>query len=295
MSVEVLKKISQIDGIRLGVAASGERYQDRNDLMIIELAEGTSCKALFTRNVFCAAPVSVARQHLDAGVSTRYLIVNAGNANAGTGKEGIKDAQEICSILAKEADCSIESVLPFSTGVIGQCLDTKPFGKAIEDCLSNLSADNWVEAGRAIMTTDTCPKTISATVDLNGTIITVTGIAKGSGMIKPDMATMLAFVATDAALSPAMVKSICEEAANVSFNQITVDRDTSTNDAYVLMATGAHQNKKILTGSDEFRELTSTICMVCTELAKDIVRDGEGATKFARLLFLVTQKKKEAG
>ena len=179
----MLKKISQIDGIRLGVAASGERYQNRNDLMVIELSEGTSCKALFTRNAFCAAPVIVARRHLDAQVSTRYLIVNAGNANAGTGEGGLKDAKEICNILAKAADCSVESVLPFSTGVIGQFLDTKPFGKAIEDCLLNLSADNWVEAGKAIMTTDTRLKAISTTVDLNGTIITVTGIAKGSGMI----------------------------------------------------------------------------------------------------------------
>jgi len=283
MNVEVLKKISQIDGIRLGVAASGERYQNRNDLMVIELSEGTSCKALFTRNAFCAAPVIVARRHLDAQVSTRYLIVNAGNANAGTGEGGLKDAKEICSILAKAADCSVESVLPFSTGVIGQFLDTKPFGKAIEDCLLNLSADNWVEAGKAIMTTDTRLKAISTTVDLNGTIITVTGIAKGSGMIKPDMATMLAFVATDAALSPAMVKSVCEEAANVSFNRITVDGDTSTNDAFVLMATGARQNKKIIKDSDEFRVLAETICMVCTELAKDIVRDGEGATKLATI------------
>ena len=282
MSVELSKKILPVKGIRLGTAESGERYENRADLVVMELSEGASSAAVFTRNVFCAAPVIVARRHLET-MAPRYLIVNAGNANAGTGIAGENDAEKICEFLAKEAGCPVETILPFSTGVIGQLIDTDRIGGAIGDCLSALSENNWAAAGRAIMTTDTCLKARSATIEVNGALTTVTGIAKGSGMIKPDMATMLAFVATDAALSPEMVKSICEEAANVSFNRITVDGDTSTNDAFVLMATGARQNKNISKGSNEFRELAATICMVCTELAKDIVRDGEGATKFVTI------------
>jgi len=282
MSVELSKKILPVKGIRLGTAESGERYENRADLVVMELSEGASSAAVFTRNVFCAAPVIIARRHLET-MAPRYLIVNAGNANAGTGIAGENDAEKICEFLAKEAGCSVETILPFSTGVIGQLIDTDRIGGAIGDCLSALSENNWAAAGRAIMTTDTCLKARSATIEVNGALTTVTGIAKGSGMIKPDMATMLAFVATDAALSPEMVKSICEEAANVSFNRITVDGDTSTNDAFVLMATGARQNKNISKGSNEFRELAATICMVCTELAKDIVRDGEGATKFVTI------------
>ncbi len=282
MSVELSKKILPVKGIRLGTAASGERYENRDDLLVVEVSEGASSAAVFTRNVFCAAPVIIARRHMET-MAPRYLIVNAGNANAGTGIAGEKDCRKICDYLAKEVGWPVEAILPFSTGVIGQLIDTDRIGGAINDCLSALSENNWAAAGRAIMTTDTCLKARSATIEVNGALATVTGIAKGSGMIKPDMATMLAFVATDAAVSPEMVQLICEEAANVSFNRITVDGDTSTNDAFVLMATGARQNKNILKDGDEFRKLAATICMVCTELAKDIVRDGEGATKFVTI------------
>lgn len=282
MSFELSKKILPVKGIRLGTAASGERYENRDDLLVVEVSEGASSAAVFTRNVFCAAPVIIARRHMET-MAPRYLIVNAGNANAGTGIAGEKDCRKICDYLAKEVGWPVEAILPFSTGVIGQLIDTDRIGGAINDCLSALSENNWAAAGRAIMTTDTCLKARSATIEVNGALATVTGIAKGSGMIKPDMATMLAFVATDAAVSPEMVQLICEEAANVSFNRITVDGDTSTNDAFVLMATGARQNKNILKDGDEFRKLAATICMVCTELAKDIVRDGEGATKFVTI------------
>ena len=282
MSVELSKKILPVKGIRLGTAASGERYENRDDLLVVEVSEGASSAAVFTRNVFCAAPVIIARRHMET-MAPRYLIVNAGNANAGTGIAGEKDCRKICDYLAKEVGWPVEAILPFSTGVIGQLIDTDRIGGAINDCLSALSENNWAAAGRAIMTTDTCLKARSATIEVNGALATVTGIAKGSGMIKPDMATMLAFVATDAAVSPEMVQLICEEAANVSFNRITVDGDTSTNDAFVLMATGARQNKNILKDGDEFRKLAATICMVCTELAKDVVRDGEGATKFVTI------------
>jgi glutamate N-acetyltransferase/amino-acid N-acetyltransferase len=282
MSVELSKKILPVKGIRLGTAASGERYENRDDLLVVEVSEGASSAAVFTRNVFCAAPVIIARRHMET-MAPRYLIVNAGNANAGTGIAGEKDCRKICDYLAKEVGWPVEAILPFSTGVIGQLIDTDRIGGAINDCLSALSENNWAAAGRAIMTTDTCLKARSATIEVNGALATVTGIAKGSGMIKPDMATMLAFVATDAAVSPEIVQLICEEAANVSFNRITVDGDTSTNDAFVLMATGARQNKNILKDGDEFRKLAATICMVCTELAKDIVRDGEGATKFVTI------------
>jgi glutamate N-acetyltransferase/amino-acid N-acetyltransferase len=282
MSAKLLNKILPVAGIRLGVAASGERYKNRNDLLIMELSVGASSAVLFTKNVFCAAPVVVARRHLEA-MTPRYLIVNAGNANAGTGIVGEEDSEKICDALAKEVGCPVESVLPFSTGIIGQFVVTELISNAIDDCLVDLSENNWAAAGKAIMTTDTRLKARSATVEINGALITVTGIAKGSGMIKPDMATMLAFVSTDATVSPEILKSICEEVAEVSFNRITVDGDTSTNDAFVLTATGTDQSTVIVSDSEGLQELTAAIALVCSELAKDIVRDGEGATKFVTI------------
>ncbi len=282
MSVKLLKEILPVDGIRLGVAASGERYENRNDLLVMELSEGTSSAAIFTKNVFCAAPVTVARSHLKT-MAPRYLIVNAGNANAGTGAVGKEDSEKICLSLAKEVGCPVEAVLPFSTGIIGQFMATERICNAIGECVLDLAENNWARAGRAIMTTDTTLKMRSATADINGVLTTVTGIAKGSGMIKPDMATMLAFVSTDATVSPQLLQSICREVAEVSFNRITVDGDTSTNDAFVLTATGAHQDREIFSGSEGCRELTEAIILVCKELAKDIVRDGEGATKFVTI------------
>jgi len=293
MKAKILEQIAPIEGIRLGVAASGERYHDRNDLVVIELSEGTSSVGLFTKNVFCAAPVTISRQHLKAR-RPQYLVVNAGNANAGTGEAGVKDAIEICQSLASQVNCSIDSVLPFSTGVIGEPLATNLVCEALGDCLSNLSENNWTEAGMAIMTTDTRLKAVSAVIEIDGILTTVTGIAKGSGMIKPDMATMLAFVATDSNIPSHVLQLICKEVADLSFNRITVDGDTSTNDALFVMATGACGTKEIEPNTDEFYEIKAAIGLVCTELAKEIVRDGEGATKFVSITVFGHDEKERA-
>lgn len=282
MKAKLLEKISPVEGLRLGVAASGEHYEGRNDLLVIELVEGSRSVCLFTKNIFCAAPVTIARRHLKV-TSPQYLIVNAGNANAGTGIAGERDALEICQAVASRVGCAVEGVLPFSTGVIGQAFRTGTISRVVGDCFQDLSPCNWSEAGRAIMTTDTRLKARSATVELNGVRTTVTGIAKGSGMIKPDMATMLAFVATDASVSVDLLQSICEEVADLSFNRITVDGDTSTNDSFALMATGATGAEDIVNSSEEYVRLKSAILLVCSELAKDIVRDGEGATKLVNI------------
>lgn len=272
----------QVPGIRLAVHAAGIRYKNRDDLVLIELAEGGQAAAVFTRNAFCAAPVVVAREHLNKG-KIRYLLINAGNANAGTGDNGLRAARETCRLLAGMAGCAMSQVMPFSTGVIGVDLPTNPFAQAVPSLLSSLSEDNWEVAARAIMTTDTVPKLVSRTVDLSDGRVTVTGMAKGSGMICPDMATMLAYVATDAQVPSAVLQEILNGAVASSFNAITVDSDTSTNDACVLIASGAGQGKVAALDSDDGRALADGVGAVCRELAEMIVRDGEGATKLVRI------------
>ena len=274
--------MSAVPGIRLSVTAAGIRYQGRDDLVLVEMAEGSSVAAVFTRNAFCAAPVTVAREHL-AKDPARYLLINAGNANAGTGVPGLRAARETCRLLAGMAGCSPNQVLPFSTGVIGEDLPVDPFAQAIPGLLSALREDAWPQAAAAIMTTDTVAKLATRTVALSGGTVTVTGIAKGSGMIRPDMATMLAYVATDAAVPQALLQALLQHAVDRSFNRITVDGDTSTNDACVLMASGAARLGIDSRDSDDGQALAAGIDAVCAELAEMIVRDGEGATKLVRL------------
>jgi len=269
-----------VAGIRLGSAPLGVRSDSRDDLTVIELAAESRTAAVFTRNAFCAAPVKVAAEHLSRR-APRYLLINAGNANAGTGSQGLADARECCQAVAERTGCSTEQVLPFSTGVIGEGLAVAHFPEAIDNALARLDGNGWAGAARAIMTTDTVPKGISRHFDVEGHTFTVTGIVKGAGMIRPDMATMLAFVATDAAVSQALLDDCLVRATQQSFNRITVDGDTSTNDACVLMATGAGGAPSIDDpSSDGAQALYRAVSEVCTWLAQAIVRDAEGASKF---------------
>ena len=268
-----------VAGTRLGSVAAGIRYKDRKDLVLIELAPGSTCAAVFTTNAFCAAPVIVAREHLAAG-EPRYLLINSGNANAGTGQNGLRAARETCKSLAAAAGCAMSQVLPFSTGVIGVDLPTNVFAMAAPSALAALDEQGWQDAARAIMTTDTVPKLCSRQIEIDGKPVTVTGMSKGSGMIRPDMATMLAYVATDAAVPRPLLQKALGKAVAPSFNSITVDGDTSTNDACVLMASGA----SCVTISDDQLDLfTEAVTDVCMELARAIVRDGEGATKLVEV------------
>ena len=271
--------LAAVPGVRIGTAELGGRRTPRNDLALFELAPGAACAATFTRNAFCAAPVIVAREHL-ARAAPRYLLVNAGNANAGTGARGIEDARRCCALVAGATGAPAESVLPFSTGVIGEPLAVERFERAVPAAAGRLDGDGWLDAAAAIATTDTVPKGASRTLDLGGRTVTVTGIAKGSGMIRPDMATMLAFIATDAAVEPRALRSMVGDAVEASFNRITVDGDTSTNDACALVATAAAGNPPVEAGTPEFPALAEAVGAVALHLAHAIVRDGEGATKF---------------
>ena len=273
-----------VPGVRLAAVAAGIRYQNRQDLCLLELAPGAQCAAVFTRNAFCAAPVILARRHL-AAAAPRYLLINSGNANAGTGHRGLADAEASCAALAALAACSAEAVLPFSTGVIGEPLPVDRLAAALPAALAGLDAEAWPRAARAIMTTDTRPKLVSRTFVIAGRRAVVTGIAKGSGMIRPDMATMLAFLATDVAVEGRLLQACLAEAVATSFNAITVDGDTSTNDACVLAATGALGNAPLLeANSADYRALCGAVGELCQELATAIVRDGEGATKLVTLV-----------
>jgi glutamate N-acetyltransferase / amino-acid N-acetyltransferase len=267
-----------IPGVRLGATAAEIRYRGRNDLLLIELAEGTTCAAVFTRNAFCAAPVVLARRHL-AAAPTAFLMINSGNANAGTGDAGMHAAEESCRALAAQRGCRPEQVLPFSTGVIGEPLPVNRLAAGLPAALTALSEGGWADAARAIMTTDTVPKLVSRRVELDGRSLTVTGMAKGSGMIKPDMATMLAYIATDAAVPQGLLQQCLEQAVEPSFNAITVDGDTSTNDACVLLATGQGNLAVHERDSVEFQALCAAVTEVSMVLARMIIKDGEGATK----------------
>ena len=266
-------------GIRLGVCSTGTRYVGRDDLALLELAPGSETICLFTKNKFSAAPVQIAREHI-SNTKPRYLVINSGNANAGTGSKGKESCRVICKKVADEAGCSMSEILPFSTGVIGEQIPAEQIASCVPRLFQDLREDNWNKTALAIMTTDTRPKLRSRTLTCSGFDFTITGIAKGSGMIKPDMATMLGYVATDAAFTPACLKQIAQKAVDRSFNSITVDGDTSTNDAFALISTGAAANKPIDIGDKHFlHPLVEGIEGVCEDLAKDIIRDGEGATK----------------
>lgn len=283
-----------VTGIRLGTAAAGVSYPDREDLLVIELPVGATCAAVFTRNAFCAAPVLVAREHLRRD-NPRYLLVNAGNANAGTGEQGIADAGACCEALARLVSCEIQQILPFSTGVIGEFLPVARLTGALPQATAELSENGWPKAARAIMTTDTRPKLESRRVSIDGEQVTVTGIAKGAGMIRPDMATLLVYVATDLALAPELLRECLIQAVEPSFNAITVDGDTSTNDACVLMASGTAALPIVSSAqSPAFSVLCDTVRQVCMDLAREVIRDGEGATKLVEVVVESAADREEA-
>lgn len=278
-----LPVLHAVSGIRLGAAQAHIRKPNRRDLVVIECAAGTRAAAVFTKNRFCAAPVLVAREHL-AQSAPRALLINTGYANAGTGEPGLADARHSCVSLARLMHCTAQEILPFSTGVIGERLPVDRLDAGLPACLSSLSASGWDDAAQGIMTTDTVPKGASRQLTLDGKAVTVTGIAKGAGMIRPDMATMLAFVATDAAVSTAALQTCLNSAVNHSFNRITVDGDTSTNDACLLLATGCAGNAEIRAADGPtYAALARAVSEVCAELAQAIVRDAEGITKFITL------------
>jgi len=265
-----------ITGVRLASVNAGIRYKNRNDLLLIELEQGSHTAAVFTRNAFCAAPVTLCREHLQRS-SPRYLLVNAGNANAGTGEQGMLAARTTCEALAEQGSCWAEQVLPFSTGVIGVQLPVEKITAVLPAAITKLSETGWLEAAHTIMTTDTVAKAISRQVEIFGETVTITGIAKGAGMIHPNMATLLSYVATDALLEKETLQDILNEVVEETFNCITVDGDTSTNDSLVVMATGS---SGVYVGSEGRAAFQHALQTVCLYLAKAIIRDGEGATKF---------------
>jgi glutamate N-acetyltransferase/amino-acid N-acetyltransferase len=272
-----------VPGVRLAAAAAGIRYRDRDDLCLMELPPGAQCAALFTRNAFCAAPVVLARGHLGAA-PPRYLLINSGNANAGTGDRGLADASAACAALAALTGCRTEEVLPFSTGVIGEPLPVGRIEAALPAALARLKENAWPDAAKAIMTTDTVPKLAARRFSVAGRTAVVAGMAKGAGMIRPDMATMLAFLATDLAVDRELLQRCLADAVAVSFNAITVDGDTSTNDACVLAAAATLGNLPLDDpDSPDYRAFCGAVEAVCGELARAIVRDGEGATKLVTL------------
>jgi len=277
-----LPPLHPVKGFRLGIASAGIKKPGRKDLVLMELAEGSSVAGVFTRNAFCAAPVRICKEHLNRA-DARYLLVNTGNANAGTGEQGMQDALRCCEAVAETCQVAVETVLPFSTGVIGEPLPVEKILAALDAAKANLSGDNWEAAAEGIMTTDTRPKAASEQFEYQGKTVTLTGISKGSGMIMPNMATMLGYVATDAEIPQPLLQQWLSRETERSFNRITVDGDTSTNDACMLVATGA--SGVLIDGTDpELAELfTAALERVMLDLAQAIVRDGEGATKFVEV------------
>ncbi len=273
-----------VAGVELGWAEAGIRKAHRQDLVLLRLAEGSAVAGVFTQNRFCAAPVQVCRAHLDIGRGIRALVINTGCANAGTGEPGLRAARETCNAVAHALGCEPVQVLPFSTGVIMEPLPVGRLVAGLPQAAARLAPDQWPQAAEAIMTTDTLPKAASCKAAIGGHEVTVTGIAKGAGMIKPNMATMLGFVATDAAIDPALLPRLARAAADASFNRITVDGDTSTNDSFIVIATGRAPMPKIDSINDpRLARLTDAITAVAQQLAQAIVRDGEGATKFIEI------------
>ena len=269
-----------IKGVKLGFAEAFVRKPNRKDVLVVTLSEGTSVSGVFTKNQFCAAPVLLCKEHLTSGQSIRALLVNTGCANAGTGEDGLQRAALTCEALASALDIQAKQVLPFSTGVILEPLPADKVIAGLPAAIANLKEDNWLNAAEAIMTTDIVAKGTSRQITLSGQQVTVTGISKGSGMIHPNMATMLGYIATDAAISQSALDVMIQDVVNASFNCITVDGDTSTNDSLILMATGQAKNPEIEINSTDYSAIKNLIIEVAIELAQAIVRDGEGATKF---------------
>jgi glutamate N-acetyltransferase / amino-acid N-acetyltransferase len=270
-----------VPGVRIGTTMAGVRKANRRDLVLFELAEGSAVAGVFTLNRFCAAPVQLCREVLGAGTAVRALIINTGNANAGTGADGLARARRTCTAVATLMGVQPNQVLPFSTGVIMETLPVERIEAGLPAARAALRTDGWADAATGIMTTDTLPKACSRQVTIGGCTVTVTGISKGAGMIRPNMATMLGFMATDAAIAPAALQQLVREAADASFNRITIDGDTSTNDSFVLVATQQAGHAPIgALDSAEGRALRDAVVAVAQQLAQAIVRDGEGATKF---------------
>ncbi|MGQ3051714.1 MAG: bifunctional glutamate N-acetyltransferase/amino-acid acetyltransferase ArgJ [Roseateles sp.] len=270
-----------VPGVRLGSTMAGVRKANRRDLNVIALDEGAAVAGVFTTNRFCAAPVQVCREHLAGGSGVRALLINTGNANAGTGADGLARARQTCQALAELIGCAPGQVLPFSTGVIMETLPVDRIAAGLPGALAALREDGWGDAATGIMTTDTVPKAASRRITIGGVPVTLTGISKGAGMIRPNMATMLGFVATDANIAPALLQPLVKEAADASFNRITIDGDTSTNDCFMLIASRRAAHAEITSlDSAEAQTLREALIALAQELAQAIVRDGEGATKF---------------
>jgi glutamate N-acetyltransferase/amino-acid N-acetyltransferase len=269
-----------VQGVRLTAVSAGIKKVGRRDVVVFELAEGSSVAGVFTKNAFCAAPVTVCKEHLSKA-PIRFLVINSGNANACTGEQGLLDAKATCAAIANLAGVKPEQVLPFSTGVIGEPLPVEKITAVIPEALAKLNINGWEDAGAGIMTTDTRPKGFSQQFEYQGKTITVNGISKGAGMIKPNMATMLGYIATDAKIAQPLLQALAREAADKSFNRITIDGDTSTNDSCILMATGQVDLPEIVEAKGElYEKLREVILAAHVHLAKSIVSDGEGATKF---------------
>jgi len=274
-----LSTLHPVPGFELGIASAGIKRPGRKDVVVMRCAEGSSVAGVFTLNAFCAAPVILAKKRVLGNV--RYLLTNTGNANAGTGEPGLQNAQRTCAALAQLTGVEESAVLPFSTGVIGEPLPVEKIEGALQAALDNLAEDNWADAATGIMTTDTLPKGASRQFLHDGVTVTVTGISKGAGMIRPNMATMLGYIATDAKVAQGVLQDLLRDAANKSFNRITIDGDTSTNDCCILIATGKSALPEITQASgDLFAKLKEAVLSVCMDVAQAIVRDGEGATKF---------------
>ena len=276
----IASNLKPVAGFEMGYAQAGIKKPGRKDVLVMRLAEGATVAGVFTTNRFCAAPVQVAKMHLAGAKPIRALVINTGNANAGTGEAGLANAQATCDALAKLLGCDAQQILPFSTGVILEPLPVEKLIAGLPAAIANLQTDNWLHAAEAIMTTDTQPKAASRSVMIAGKPVTLTGISKGAGMIKPNMATMLGYIACDAAVPQPLLEELVKHAANQSFNCITIDGDTSTNDSFILMATGAGELQIHDTASAEYAALRDVITELAQELAQMIVRDGEGATKF---------------
>jgi glutamate N-acetyltransferase/amino-acid N-acetyltransferase len=281
LSAPTPSDLHPVAGVRLGAAEAGVRKVGRKDLTVILLDAGASVSGVFTRNRFCAAPVQVCREHLAADAQIRALVINTGNANAGTGAEGLARARATCVTLAEHLDVTPEQVLPFSTGVIMEPLPVDRIEAGLPAALADLDVDHWGQAAQAIMTTDTIPKAASKVIDLDGVQVTITGISKGAGMIRPNMATMLGFLATDACIAPSLMKQLALDLAEGSFNRVTIDGDTSTNDSFVVIATNKAPHKPLASLNQGLGLVLKNAMMdVARQLAQAIVRDGEGATKF---------------
>ncbi len=292
------EKISPVAGIKLASVAAGIKKNGQNDLVVFVFDETATCAAMFTQNAFCAAPVTLAKKHLSPTytpqLQPRALLINSGNANAGTGETGMLNAQQSCQWLAEELLCSAQQILPFSTGVIGEQLPMPVLQSGIKQVVTKLAEDNWLSAAKGIMTTDTVAKAVTKTIRLDGQKVVLTGIAKGSGMICPDMATMLCFITTDANVEGGFLQQCLSDAVEESFNAITVDGDTSTNDACVLIATAKANNEQLNKTSAQAKIFIDALNEVCQQLAHAIVRDAEGATKFVTVAVTQARSKAEA-